>query len=211
MHRTDVCVHQPIARPNALLASPWRTVHADRRYPQFTEAKILSEFIKTDAYKMEVAVKPPMAVTNAVSWRTEGIKYKKNEVFLDAVESVNLLVNSNGTVGNAYLAWVWAHRPIRQEGEGPAADCLLCAVSVSRAEYTTVHVIRSASCSLSTARMPVSRSGPGLALLMLVTNLPTLCPLHTGGPVRGGGRAAHARLPVRDAGVQAGAERQGAV
>jgi hypothetical protein len=28
----------------------------------------------------------------------QGIKHKKNEVFLDAVESVNLLVNSNGTV-----------------------------------------------------------------------------------------------------------------
>jgi hypothetical protein len=39
-----------------------------------------------------------MAVTNAVSWRTEGLHYKKNEVFLDVVESVNLLVNSNGTV-----------------------------------------------------------------------------------------------------------------
>ena len=26
----------------------------DFGYPQFTEAKILSEFIKTDAYKMEV-------------------------------------------------------------------------------------------------------------------------------------------------------------
>lgn len=47
---------------------------------------------------VQVAVKPPMAVTNAVSWRSEGIKYKKNEVFLDVVESVNLLVNSNGTV-----------------------------------------------------------------------------------------------------------------
>jgi AP-1 complex subunit mu len=46
----------------------------------------------------QAAVKPPMAVTNAVSWRSDGIKYKKNEVFLDVVESVNLLVNSNGTV-----------------------------------------------------------------------------------------------------------------
>lgn len=33
-----------------------------------------------------------MAVTNAVSWRSEGIRYRKNEVFLDVVESVNLLV-----------------------------------------------------------------------------------------------------------------------
>jgi AP-1 complex subunit mu len=39
-----------------------------------------------------------MAVTNAVSWRSEGIRHKKNEVFLDVVESVNLLVNSNGNV-----------------------------------------------------------------------------------------------------------------
>ena len=31
---------------------------------------------------MQVQVKPPMAVTNAVSWRSEGIKYKKNEVSL---------------------------------------------------------------------------------------------------------------------------------
>lgn len=52
----------------------------DYGYPQFTEAKILSEFIKTDAYGMEVTQRPPMAVTNAVSWRSEGIKYQKNEV-----------------------------------------------------------------------------------------------------------------------------------
>eukprot|EP00959_Pyramimonas_sp_CCMP1952_P122615 2563364-Pyramimonas_sp.AAC.1 len=50
--------------------------------PQFTEAQILSEFIKTDAHQMEVSnvPRPPMAVTGAVSWRSEGIKYKKNEV-----------------------------------------------------------------------------------------------------------------------------------
>ncbi|XP_072993656.1 AP-1 complex subunit mu-2-like isoform X2 [Typha latifolia] len=70
----------------------------DFGYPQFTEAKILSEFIKTDAYRMEVTQRPPMAVTNAVSWRSEGIQYKKNEVFLDVVEGVNILVNSNGQI-----------------------------------------------------------------------------------------------------------------
>ncbi|KAK4358261.1 hypothetical protein RND71_023871 [Anisodus tanguticus] len=70
----------------------------DFGYPQYTEAKILSEFIKTDAYRMEVTQRPPMAVTNAVSWRSEGIHYKKNEVFLDVVESVNILVNSNGQI-----------------------------------------------------------------------------------------------------------------
>lgn len=54
----------------------------DFGYPQYTEARILSEFIKTDAYRMEVTQRPPMAVTNAVSWRSEGIRYKKNEVGL---------------------------------------------------------------------------------------------------------------------------------
>lgn len=28
-----------------------------------------------------------------MSWRSEGIRYRKNEVFLDVIESVNLLVN----------------------------------------------------------------------------------------------------------------------
>lgn len=43
-------------------------------------------------------MRPPIAVTNAVSWRSEGIRYRKNEVFLDVIESVNLLVNANGNV-----------------------------------------------------------------------------------------------------------------
>ena len=37
-------------------------------------------------------------MTNAVSWRSEGIRYRKNEVFLDVVESLNLLVSSTGSV-----------------------------------------------------------------------------------------------------------------
>ena len=43
---------------------------------------------------MEVAPRPPPTITNAVSWRPEGIKYRKNEVFLDVVESINLLVSA---------------------------------------------------------------------------------------------------------------------
>jgi AP-1 complex subunit mu len=37
----------------------------DFGYPQYTEANILSEFIKTYAYRMEVTQRPPMVVTNA--------------------------------------------------------------------------------------------------------------------------------------------------
>lgn len=50
-------------------------------------------YITQEGHKLEVAPKVPMTVTNAVSWRSEGIKYRKNEVFLDVVESVNLLVS----------------------------------------------------------------------------------------------------------------------
>ncbi len=36
--------------------------------------------------------------TGAISWRAPGIKYPKNEVFIDVVESVNLLMSQKGTV-----------------------------------------------------------------------------------------------------------------
>ncbi|ORY35500.1 Mu homology domain-containing protein [Naematelia encephala] len=70
----------------------------DFGYPQTTESKILQEYITQESHKLEVQARPPMAVTNAVSWRSEGIRYRKNEVFLDVVESVNLLVNAAGNV-----------------------------------------------------------------------------------------------------------------
>uniref|UniRef100_A0A1I7SA74 MHD domain-containing protein n=1 Tax=Bursaphelenchus xylophilus TaxID=6326 RepID=A0A1I7SA74_BURXY len=69
----------------------------DFGYPQTTEARILREYITQEGHKLE-APRPPMAVTNAVSWRSEGIRYRKNEVFLDVIESVNMLANANGTV-----------------------------------------------------------------------------------------------------------------
>lgn len=57
--------------------------------PQFTEAQILSEFIKTDAHMLQAAdnPRPPMAVTGAVSWRSDGIKYKKNEVTPSSIDA----------------------------------------------------------------------------------------------------------------------------
>ncbi|KAH7730622.1 AP-1 complex subunit mu [Aphelenchoides avenae] len=70
----------------------------DFGYPQTTEPRILQEYITQETHQLEIAPRPPMAVTNAVSWRSEGIKYRKNEVFLDVIESVNLLANANGTV-----------------------------------------------------------------------------------------------------------------
>jgi AP-1 complex subunit mu len=77
----------------------------DHGWPQFTEARILSEYIKTDAHRLleplglpPEAARPPMAVTNAVSWRSEGVRHKKNEVFLDVVEGVSMVVGAGGQV-----------------------------------------------------------------------------------------------------------------
>ncbi|KAK3575325.1 hypothetical protein QTP86_024738 [Hemibagrus guttatus] len=71
----------------------------DFGFPQTTDSKILQEYITQEGNKLEVAkAKVPTTVTNAVSWRSEGIKYKKNEVFIDVIESINVLVNANGSV-----------------------------------------------------------------------------------------------------------------
>ena len=70
----------------------------DFGYPQTTDGKILQEYITQESHKLELTPKPPPAVTNAVSWRTDGVKYRKNEVFLDVIESVNLLAGASGNV-----------------------------------------------------------------------------------------------------------------
>ena len=69
----------------------------DFGYVQTTEPKVLKEYICVEERHKFVA-KPPVAVTNAVSWRGEGIKHKKNEIFLDVIEKLNILVSNNGTV-----------------------------------------------------------------------------------------------------------------
>ncbi|PWA00767.1 hypothetical protein BB558_003204 [Smittium angustum] len=70
----------------------------DYGIPQLTETKILQEYITQESHVLEVQPRPPSAATNAVSWRPDGIFYRKNEVFLDIVESINMLINTDGTV-----------------------------------------------------------------------------------------------------------------
>ena len=85
----------------------------DNGYPQITEVKVLKEYIKTEAHKMEgkggkkgksgkpesiTDVVVPTAASNIVSWRPEGIRHAKNEIFLDVIERLNILVSANGNV-----------------------------------------------------------------------------------------------------------------
>jgi AP-1 complex subunit mu len=75
----------------------------DNGYPQITESKVLREYIKTESHKLtkkqdrldrvdKIAI--PEAATGGVSWRPEGIKHPKNEIFLDVIEKLNILVQS---------------------------------------------------------------------------------------------------------------------
>ncbi|KAH7650410.1 clathrin assembly [Cryptosporidium bovis] len=88
----------------------------DNGFPQMTEVKILREYIKNEAHELSSAsvlvsnkinslstAKPPSALSNVISWRPDGIKHKKNEIFLDVIEKVNMIICSNGDVINCEI------------------------------------------------------------------------------------------------------------
>ncbi|KAJ3202694.1 hypothetical protein HDU67_000355 [Dinochytrium kinnereticum] len=75
----------------------------DFGYPQNTEAETLKLFITTEGVKSDKAVmeegsRIAIQATGAVAWRRPDIKYRKNEAFVDVIESVNLLMSTKGTV-----------------------------------------------------------------------------------------------------------------
>ena len=45
-----------------------------------------------------------LQVTGQIGWRREGIKYRRNELFLDVLEYVNLLMSPQGQVLSAHVA-----------------------------------------------------------------------------------------------------------
>lgn len=78
----------------------------DHGYPQVTAVNMLSSVIKNGSVKENVSNVPEgdsssitAELTGAVDWRQAGkYVYKKNEVFIDALESVNLIMSSKGAV-----------------------------------------------------------------------------------------------------------------
>jgi AP-1 complex subunit mu len=73
----------------------------DHGYPQTTETKILKEYIKTESNKKADPKKDlelSKTLTNAISWRKEGIFYKKNEAYMDVIEKVDCLIAQDGNV-----------------------------------------------------------------------------------------------------------------
>ncbi|KAG0427431.1 hypothetical protein HPB47_025521 [Ixodes persulcatus] len=88
-----------IVTVNAYASAMLPTLRYPATHSKYMTSRVLwPRYITQESHKMEIQPKLPMAVTNAVSWRSEGIKYRKNEVFLDVIESVNLLANANGNV-----------------------------------------------------------------------------------------------------------------
>jgi AP-1 complex subunit mu len=78
----------------------------DHGYPQTTETRILKEFIKTESnQKMDTKKELELSktFTNVISWRTDNIKYKKNEAYLDVIEKVDCIIAPNGNVLHSHV------------------------------------------------------------------------------------------------------------
>merc|ERR1719247_3272314 len=72
----------------------------DYGYPQILEANILKRYItqggaKTvDLNDQEQLKKITVQATGVCSWRAEGIKHRKNEVYIDVIENINILMSA---------------------------------------------------------------------------------------------------------------------
>ncbi|TFY80035.1 hypothetical protein EWM64_g3980 [Hericium alpestre] len=75
----------------------------DFGYPQNSEIDTLKTYITTESIvssqiAAEESSKITTQATGATSWRRGDVKYKKNEAFVDVVETVNLSMSAKGTV-----------------------------------------------------------------------------------------------------------------
>ena len=94
----------------------------DHGFPQITSAAVLQSYITQKSVRSilddqrttggfnaaERAKAVSMQVTGAVQWRAPGLTYKKNEVYLDIIESVSLLMSPKGNVLRASATGVIA-------------------------------------------------------------------------------------------------------
>lgn len=80
----------------------------DFGYPQSTDTDILKMFITqsgpTTLKSKEEQQKITSQVTGQIGWRRQGIKYRKHELFLDVLESVNVLLSPSGQVLSQHVS-----------------------------------------------------------------------------------------------------------
>ncbi|KIY46948.1 putative clathrin-associated adaptor complex medium chain [Fistulina hepatica ATCC 64428] len=75
----------------------------DFGFPQNCEIDTLKTYITTESIMSSASVaeqssKITLQATGATSWRRGDVKYKKNEAFVDVVETINLNMSAKGTV-----------------------------------------------------------------------------------------------------------------
>ncbi|KZP01150.1 clathrin adaptor, mu subunit [Calocera viscosa TUFC12733] len=74
----------------------------DFGYPQNSEIETLKHYITSESVRSEIALRDDSKIaaqtTGSTSWRRTGIRYKKNEAFVDVVEVVHMLMSASGTV-----------------------------------------------------------------------------------------------------------------
>uniref|UniRef100_A0A6V4WFN1 MHD domain-containing protein n=1 Tax=Prymnesium polylepis TaxID=72548 RepID=A0A6V4WFN1_9EUKA len=75
----------------------------DYGYPQNCSTDVLKMYITQEGNRSAAVDKAAsqavtIQATGAISWRKEGIKYRKNELFIDVVENCNLMMSSKGTI-----------------------------------------------------------------------------------------------------------------
>ena len=68
----------------------------------FVVVVFLQQGVKSASREEQAAI--TAQVTGQIGWRREGIKYRRNELFLDAHEYVNLLMSPQGQVLSAHVA-----------------------------------------------------------------------------------------------------------
>jgi len=82
----------------------------DFGYPQNCAIDVLRLYINLGNVKPQDEPEPSLLtsqITGAIDWRREGIRHKKNEVYIDVLESVNLLLSSTGnTLRNEVMGQV---------------------------------------------------------------------------------------------------------
>jgi len=79
----------------------------DYGYPQNSEVGTIKTYITQSGVKTHTKEELrdiTSQVTGQIGWRKEGIKYRRNELFLDVLESVNLLMSPQGQVLQAHVS-----------------------------------------------------------------------------------------------------------
>jgi hypothetical protein len=103
----------------------------DFGYPQNCSVDVLKMYINLGSVQPENeeagnAAHLTSQITGAIDWRREGIRYRKNEVFIDVLESVNLVVSANGENAGSLSAW-----PLSKRSFAHSVAC--CCVGVEKA------------------------------------------------------------------------------